>query len=128
MTTRHYATGPQCMVTYQLPTPHSSIASNNRISSSANQPRPNKGKSFFCKEIIDQLTYEYTKVKVCLYYIIPQYPVRFTLHPGQTCSFRHQLDLSGKRSSTLQLLCDDYSFIFLPMSIVRYSFESTGAS
>jgi len=35
-------------ITYQLPMPHSSIAFNNRNSSSTFQTRPKRGKSFFC--------------------------------------------------------------------------------
>ena len=36
------------------------------------------------------------------------------LDPWQTCSFRHQLDFSGKHSAMLQLLQEDYS-------LARYS-------
>ena len=50
--------------------------------------------------------------RICFY--IAQYPVRRTaqsvLHftPWQTCSFRHQLDLSGKHSSHAAITCEDY--------------------
>ena len=39
-----------------------------------------------------------------------------------TCSFRHQLDLAGKHSSHAAITREDYSFIFPPPSIARYSF------
>ena len=42
---------------------------------------------------------------------------RFMPHRQQTCSFRHQLDFSGKNSATLQLLCEDYLLTFSPLSI-----------
>ena len=63
---------------------------------------------------------------VCLYKA--QYPVRWTaqsaLHvtPWQTCSFRHQLDFSGKHSSHAAITSEDYSLTFPPLSISRYSF------
>ena len=65
------------------------------------------------------------KGKVCFH--VPKYPVRWTaqstLHftPWQTCSFRHQVDFSGKHSAMLQLLHEDYSLTFPPLSITRYS-------
>ena len=65
-------------------------------------------------------------IKVCFY--IAHYPVCWTsqiashLTPWQTCSFWHQLDFSGKHSATVQLLCEDYSLTFPPLSIARYSF------
>ena len=41
---------------------------------------------------------------------------RFTLDPWQTCSFRHQIDLSGKHSSHAHItVCNS------PTSIARYS-------
>ena len=67
------------------------------------------------------------EVKVCIY--IAQYPVRWTaqsaLHfssPWQTCSFRHQLELSGKHSAMPQLLRRVYSLTLPTLSINRYSF------
>ena len=61
----------------------------------------------------------------------PMYPVRWTaqsaLHftPWQTCLFRHQLDFSGKHSTShaAKFTCKDYSLIFPPPSITRYSFS-----
>ena len=48
---------------------------------------------------------------------------RFILFlPWQTCSFRHQLDLSGKYSSHAAITRNDYSPTFPPLSIARYSF------
>ena len=47
---------------------------------------------------------------------------RFTLLPWQTCSFRHQLDFSGKHSSHAAIMHEDYPFTFPPLSIVRYLF------
>ena len=64
--------------------------------------------------------------KVCFY--IAHYPVRWTaqstLHftPWQTCSFLHQLRFSGKHSSQAAIAHEDYSLIFQPLSIARYSF------
>ena len=45
----------------------------------------------------------------------------FTLHP-LTDLFIPIIDFSGKHSSLLQLLCEDYSFTYTPLSIARYSF------
>ena len=67
-------------------------------------------------------------VKACFYIVqTVQYPVRWTsqsaLHfflPKQTCSFRHQLDFSGKHSSHAAITRDDYSPT--PLSIARDSF------
>ena len=42
--------------------------------------------------------------------------------PLQTCSFRHQLNFSLKHSATLQLLPEDYSLRFLPISTSSYTF------
>ena len=42
--------------------------------------------------------------------------------PWQTCSFRQQLDYSGKQVATQQLLHEVYSPTFPPLSIARYSF------
>ena len=42
--------------------------------------------------------------------------------PRQTCSFQRQLDFSGKHSATFQLLHEDYSFTYPPLSIARCSF------
>ena len=47
---------------------------------------------------------------------------RFTLHPWQTRSFRHQLDSSGKHSTHTAITREDYSLTFPPPSISRYSF------
>ena len=44
----------------------------------------------------------------------------YTSPPG--CSFQRQLDFSGKQSVTLQLLREDYSFTYPPLSIAKYSF------
>ena len=47
---------------------------------------------------------------------------RFTPHPWHTCSFRHQLDFSGKYSTIpTAMKSEDVSFIFPPLSISRYS-------
>ena len=54
------------------------------------------------------------------------YPACLTsLHftPWQTCSFRHQLDFSGKHSAMLQLLRKDFSLTFPALTIARYSFK-----
>ena len=40
----------------------------------------------------------------------------------QTCSFQRHLDFSGKHSATLQLLHEDYSFRYPPLSVAMYSF------
>ena len=45
----------------------------------------------------------------------------FTLHPRQTCSFRHQLDFSGKHSSTWCNYCSK-THIFPPLSMAKCSF------
>ena len=42
--------------------------------------------------------------------------------PWQTCSFRHSLYFSGKHSTMLQLLPEDYWLAFHTISIARYSF------
>ena len=60
-------------------------------------------------------------------FYIAQYPVRWTLRslytpPLQTCSFRYQLDFSGKHSSHAAITHEDYSLTFPPVSIARYSF------
>ena len=75
------------------------------------------------------------KIEVKVWSYIAQYPVHWTaqntLHftPWQTCSFRHQLNFSGKHLATQQLLREDYSVTFPPPSIARYSFlQRTGAS
>ena len=48
---------------------------------------------------------------------------RFTLFlPWQTCSFRHQLDFSGKHSSDAAITREDYSLTFPPPSTARCSF------
>ena len=58
---------------------------------------------------------------------IARYPVLGTaqsaLHftPWSTCSFQRHLDFSGKHSATLQLLREDYSFRYPPLSVARYS-------
>ena len=65
-------------------------------------------------------------VKVCFY--ILHYPVcwaaQSTLNSTtlQTCSFRHQLDFSGKHSNHAAITLNDYSLTFSPPSIARYSF------
>ena len=47
---------------------------------------------------------------------------RLTLFlPWQTCSFRHQLDFSGKHSSHAAIMREDYSFTFPQPSIDRHS-------
>ena len=58
-----------------------------------------------------------------------QYPVRLTAQSAlhfthwQTCWFRHQLAVSGKRSSHAAVTRKDYSLTFPPQpSIARYSF------
>ena len=73
------------------------------------------------------------KVKVCFY--TAQYLVRWTalsalyFTPWQTCSFRHQLDFSGKHSVTQKLRATTKSLTFSPLSIVMHSFKQlrTGA-
>ena len=67
------------------------------------------------------------KAKVCFYialYLVT-WTAQSTLHftPWQTCSFRHQLDFSGKHSSHASITSEDYSFTFPPLSIVMYSFK-----
>ena len=47
---------------------------------------------------------------------------RFTLHSQQTCSFHCHFDFSGKHSAMLELLREDYSFRYSPLSVARYSF------
>ena len=42
--------------------------------------------------------------------------------PQQNCSFRHQLDFSGKHSSHAAITREDYSLTFPPLPIARYSF------
>ena len=65
-------------------------------------------------------------INVCFY--IGQYPVRWTaqsaLHftPWQTCSFRHQLDVSGKHSGHAAIRREDYSLTFPPLYVARFSF------
>ena len=72
--------------------------------------------------------WSHTKVKAKVSFYIAQYPVRWTaksaLHftPWQTCSFRHQLDFSGKHSSDPAIRHEDYSLTFPPLSITKYSF------
>ena len=67
-----------------------------------------------------------TGIFLCFY--IAQYPVCWTaqsaLHftPWQTRSFRLQLYFSGKHSTMLQLLPEDYWLAFHTISIARYSF------
>ena len=46
---------------------------------------------------------------------------RFTIRPWQTRSFQRHLDFSGKHSATMQLLREDYSFKYPPMSAAKYS-------
>ena len=48
-------------------------------------------------------------------------PLHFTPSPWQTCSFQHQLNMSGKNSATLQLLRIGYSLKYPLPSIARYS-------
>ena len=51
---------------------------------------------------------------------------RFTLHPLQTCSLRHQLDVSGKHPSTLKLLREDiHSHIHVTARLFVLSITST---
>ena len=72
-----------------------------------------------------RITISKVKGKVCFH--VPKYPVRWTaqgtLHftPWQTCSFRHQVDFSGKHSAILQLLHEYYSLTFPLPSIATYS-------
>ena len=47
-------------------------------------------------------------------------PAQSALH-FTPCSFQRHPDLSGKHSSTLQLLRDDCSFTYPPVSVTRYS-------
>ena len=72
-------------------------------------------------EILIQATnYRKGKSKVCFY--IAQYPARYiaqsALHlclhfnPWQTCSFRHQLDFSGKHTGHAAITREDYSLTF----------------
>ena len=51
--------------------------------------------------------------------------MHFTLRrrPWQTCSFRHQLDVSGKHPSHAAMTREDYSLIFPPPSIARFSYS-----
>ena len=44
---------------------------------------------------------------------------RFTLHPWQPCSFRHQIDFSGTNSSQPAITREDYS-LTCPLHIVTY--------
>ena len=66
-----------------------------------------------------------SNIKVRSY--IARYPVLGTvqsaLHftPWQTCSFERQLDFSGKHSATRQLLREDDSFTYPPLSTARHS-------
>ena len=63
-----------------------------------------------------------TVVKYMFFYsaVSTQSALHFT--PWQTCSFRHQLDFSGKHSAITQLLHKNRSPTFKPPSIARYSF------
>ena len=60
-------------------------------------------------------------------YMAP-YPVLWTAQwashftPWQICSFQRHFDLSVKHSATLQLLREDYSFRYPPLSVSMYSF------
>ena len=49
---------------------------------------------------------------------------RFTFHPWQTCSFRHQPDVCGRYSATPQSLYKDYTNVFPLLSIATYSIQS----
>ena len=70
------------------------------------------------------------RFKECFY--IAQYPVHWMLKtflhftPRQTCSFRHQLDFSGKHSCHAANTREDYSLAFPPLSIGRYPFIQLG--
>ena len=70
----------------------------------------------------------HTTRNVCFY--IAQYPVHWiaqsALHftPWQTCSFRHNLKVSGKHSAILQLLREDYSLTFPSLSIAEWTVVS----
>ena len=44
----------------------------------------------------------------------------FMLHPWQTCSFQGHLDFSVTHSAMLQLLREDNSFRYPPLSVARY--------
>ena len=57
-----------------------------------------------------------------LYTSPPGRPVPLHFTPWQTCSFQRHLNFSGKHSGVLHLLHENYSFIYPPMSIARYSF------
>ena len=87
--------------------------------------RPNRFVSkdvFLCKTSVN-LLFDTKKVRS----YIARYPVFGTaqsaLHfiPWQTCSFQRHLNFSGKHSATLQLLRDNFSFRYLPLSVARYS-------
>ena len=47
---------------------------------------------------------------------------RFTLHQLADMFIRHQIDFSGKHSSPAAIMYEDYSLIFPPPSMARYSF------
>ena len=51
----------------------------------------------------------------------PKSPFPTELTQKSTIQMRHKLDLSGKHSARLQLLREDYSLTFPPLSITRYS-------
>ena len=69
------------------------------------------------------------KVNVCFYIAMQvssslNRSKRFTLLlPWQTCSFRHQPGFSWKHSSHAAITRNDYSLVFPPPSIARYSFR-----
>ena len=47
---------------------------------------------------------------------------RSTLYRWQTCSLRHQFSFSGKHSSHAAIVQRLFTYVFPPLSIVRYSF------
>ena len=72
-------------------------------------------------------TKAFVMVKACFY--ISQYPVRWSSQitlqftRWQTCSFRHQLDFSGKHARHAVITTrKDNSLTFPPLYIARYSF------
>ena len=69
-------------------------------------------------------------------FYIAQYPVRWTAQtavhvtPWQTCSFRHQLDVSGRHYSHAEITRKDFTHISTTVytQIFIYTAESTEAS
>ena len=63
--------------------------------------------SFGCNDWIGSKLARQAVIKVCFISRSIQSVDLFTLHPLQTCSFRHQLDFSGKNSSDAAITCED---------------------